>query len=97
MNLQTEVFVEDRAVGEPFGAYGNSLRPTCVLPGACTSCNGSSSTSCCSSMEAMQRVINPVRTFDQAARVFNVAIAKPLSGVPTNTPISGVSTRTTNE
>jgi len=91
VKLRTDIFVEHRTIGEQFGTYGSTLRPTCVLPGACTSCNGSSSTSCCSSLkERVENPVlaNPIRTFDQAAHVFNVLTVRPLSPPGVSPPIA---------
>ena len=66
MKLKTQSFIEHRAVGEQFGVYGHKLRPNFILPGACTSCNGSSCCSCCV-FDRPQTVV--ARTFIQAAAV----------------------------
>jgi hypothetical protein len=87
MEIETDLFVEHRTPGDAFGAYGSSLYPTCVLPGACTSCNGSSSTSCCNSLKervslpGLAVLVAPIKTFDKAARVFSSLPSSPLSGV----------------
>jgi len=47
LRLTTTSFVEHRSASERSTQTYRRLGTNFVLPGACTSCNGSSSTSCC--------------------------------------------------
>lgn len=71
MKLRSSAFVEHRAVGEQFSVQRRALHTSFVLPGACTSCNGSSSTSCCSSSKTRrpESVLSNL-TFVEAASSF---------------------------
>ena len=83
MKISTACFVEHRVAGHQHGGRSGRLRPMLVLPGACTSCNGSSSTSscCCGTKDPEIRV---VRSFAEAARIFpEVQVPAQLGGVNT--------------
>jgi len=89
MRLKTSSFVEHRTVGEQFQPRSLRFETRFLLPGACTCCNGSSSTSCCGTLKLAQTagalsttVANPqpISTFREASIIFDAGKPSAVAG-----------------